>query len=627
VAGRRFSFDAQLTRYRVLAFCTLLMFGVIAGRLAYLQVFRGADYRQQAEENRIRPEILRAHRGRLLDRHGRVIADNAPSYHLSFDVRDRAFRKNPGARGAVVTELARVLGRDEEELRAEVERARRAALPPITVARNLDFATLSAILERMDQLPGVEVRPQPARRYTHGTLASHLIGYLGEVSESELAAKAETEPGYRPGDLIGRSGIEKTYEAYLRGSDGVEYVEVDALGRRTNLFEELPSLPSVPGDDIVLGLDLDLQLAAEAALDSMPSVLSKEFGDAAEAHPGCIVAMDPSTGEVLAMACRPCFDPNLFVAGLNREDWRILSGEGHPLLNRVTQSASPPGSTFKILTALAALHDGEVTPFATMPASCNGGYFYGNRLFHCHLKGGHGSLALRDAMARSCDVYFYQLGLRLGVERMMQYAVACSLDCVTRIDLPQERSPLIPTIDWYRTARGGPPGGGAALNLSIGQGELLLTPIALARFVSAVVNGGTILRPRVVRQIVRPDGTIVLDMADRKAVEGRLPATEAELAVVRDALEAVVMGDNGTGKRARVEPFRVGGKTGTAQNPHGQDHAWFVGYAPAEDPEIVVVAFLEAGGHGGVAAAPLAQKVMEVYLKPTAQTLATGGMQ
>jgi penicillin-binding protein 2 len=627
VAGRRFTFDSQLGRYRVLAFFTLVLFGLIAGRLAYLQVMRGSFYREQAEENRIRPEILRAHRGRLLDRHGRVIADNAPTYHLSFDARDRAFRKNSEARAAVVTELARVLGRDEAELRAEVERARRGAMPPITVARNLDFAKLSAILERMDQLPGVEVRPQPARRYTHGNLAAHLIGYLGEVSEAELAERGSKEPTYRSGDLIGRSGIEKTYESYLRGSDGVEYVEVDALGRRTNLFEELPSLPSIPGDDLVLGLDLDLQLAAEAALDSVPSILSSEFGDAAEAHAGCIVAIDAKSGEILAMASRPAFDPNLFVAGLNREDWKTLSSSGHPLLSRATQAAYPPGSTFKILTALAGLHVAGISPFETMPASCGGGYFYGNRLFHCHLKGGHGSLTLQDAMARSCDVYFYQVGLRLGVDRLTQYAVACSLDAPTRIDLPQERGSLIPTIDWFRSARGGSPGGGAALNLAIGQGELLLTPLALARFVAAVVNGGTILRPRIVRQVVRPDGRIVLDMADQKMAEGHLPATEAELAIVRDALEAVVMGAGGTGKRARIDPFRVGGKTGTAQNPHGQDHAWFVGYAPAEDPEIVVVAMLEEGGHGGVAAAPLAQKVMEVYLKPPASPLLTGELR
>ncbi len=627
MAGRRFTFDSQMGRYRVLAFCTLALFGLIAGRLAYLQVMRGSFYREQAEENRIRPEILRANRGRLLDRHGRVIADNAPTYHLSFDARDRAFRKHPEARGVVVTELARVLGLDETELRAEVERARRGAMPPITVARNLDFAKLSAILERMDQLPGVEVRPQPARRYTHGNLAAHLIGYLGEVSEAELADRGSKEPSYRSGDLIGRSGIEKTYESYLRGSDGVEYVEVDALGRRTNLFEELPSLPSIAGDDLVLGLDLDLQLAAEAALDSVPSILSTEFGDAAEAHAGCIVAMDAKSGEILAMASRPAFDPNLFVAGLNREDWKTLSSSGHPLLSRATQAAYPPGSTFKILTALAGMHVGGISPFETMPASCGGGYFYGNRLFHCHLKGGHGSLSLQDAMARSCDVYFYQVGVRLGVDRLTQYAVACSLDAPTRIDLPQERGSLIPTIAWFRSARGGSPGGGAALNLAIGQGELLLTPLALARFVAAVVNGGTILRPRIVRQIVRPDGRIVLDMADQKMAEGQLPATEAELTIVRDALEAVVMGDRGTGKRARIDPFRVGGKTGTAQNPHGQDHAWFVGYAPAEDPEIVVVAMLEEGGHGGVAAAPLAQKVMEVYLKPPAAPLLTGELR
>jgi penicillin-binding protein 2 len=616
VPERRFSIEALQVRFRALVFLSLAFFGVIAGRLVYLQIVRGTSYRQQAEENRIRPEILHAHRGRLLDCKGRVLADNAPTYHLSFDPRDRSFRKNPAGRDEVVRELARVLNRDEGEMKAEVDRARRASAAPITIARNLDFATLSAIVERMENLPGVEVRPEPARRYPHGTLASHLIGYLGEVSDAELAQDPAAGRPYRPGDLVGRSGIEKSCEEALRGTDGIEYVEVDAFGRRTNLFAELPALPSVPGNDVILSLDLDVQRAAEAALDSVPSMQKKEFSEETTARPGCIVAIDCRSGEVIAMASRPDFDPNLFIAGLSNADWKALSGEGHPLLNRSIQASYPPGSTFKILTALAGLTEGCLTPTMFMPTPCHGGIYFGNRIFHCHLSRGHGGLNLRGAMAQSCDVFFYQVGIRLGVERLTEYAKACSIGVRTGVDLPQERCSLVPVIDWYRSARGGPPGPGAALNLSIGQGELLLTPIGLARFVAAVVNGGTILRPRVIRRIIDGNGTILKDMADQPEAIGQIPATNANLMAVREALEAVVMDPSGTGKRAQVKPFRVGGKTGTAQNPHGGDHALFVGYAPADDPRIVVVAVLEESGHGGVIAAPAAQRVLDAYLNP-----------
>jgi penicillin-binding protein 2 len=630
VPDHRFSYESLRDRYRALVVFAALFFGVIGIRLVHLQVLRGTSYRQQAEENRIRPEILHAHRGRLLDRKGRVIADNAPSYHLSLDPRDRAFRHNAAARDAVVSELARVLKRDETELRTEVERARQTSSAPITIARNVDFPTLSAIVERMEKLPGVEVRPEPARRYPYGTLASHLIGYLGEVSDEELSGKPDEKGNdYRSGDLVGRSGVEKSCEKYLRGVDGVEYVEVDALGRRTNLFEELPSIPSIPGDDVVLSIDLDLQLAAEAALDSVPSLQKREFSEETVAHPGCIVALDARSGEVLAMASRPDFDPNLFVAELSSADWKTLMGEGHPLLNRSTQAGYPPGSTFKILTALAGLREGCLTPTMPMPVPCRGGIFFGNRVFHCYLKRGHGSLVLRDAIEQSCDVYFYQVGMRLGVQRLTDFASACSLGVRTGVDLPQERSSLVPVLDWYRSVRGGPPGPGAALNLAIGQGELLLTPISLARFVAAVVNGGTILRPRVVRQVRDGNGGTILDAADKGEAIGRLPTTDADLMAVREGLEAVVMDPGGTGKKAQVKGFRVGGKTGTAQNPHGQDHALFVGYAPADDPQIVVVAVLEESGHGGAIAAPAAQRVLDAYLNPVpmATGIADGGMR
>lgn len=620
--NHRFSFDVLLGRYRLFLAVTIILFGAVLVRLVDLQVVRGGAYRKQAEENRIRPEILRAHRGNLLDRHGRLIADNVPSFHLLFDARDRSFRNDRDRLEEVVDVLASILDRDGAELLSLIDSARRAGLPPARIARSLDFPTLSILEERMEHLPGVEVRPEPARRYRYGSLAAHLIGYLGEVSEEELTGvRADPDRPYRRGDLVGRSGIERTLENYLRGTDGIEYVEVDALGRRTHLFDELPAVASIPGNDVVLTIDLDLQLATEAALDSLPSILLRAHGEVGDLRPACVVAIDPKSGEILAMASRPAFNPNAFVGGLSSEDWEDLSSTGHPLLNRTIQSAYPPGSTFKIVTALAGMNIGGFDPEATLQHSCVGRLFFGNRYFHCWKREGHGRLPMRGAIVQSCDVYFYQVGTSLGTKRMMEYASSCGLGHRTGIDLPQERTSLVPSVDWYRRERGGPPVPGSALNLSIGQGELLITPISLARFFAAVTNEGQLRRPHVVRSILDAQGNPLPTSDDMSRVVGMLPATPNELALVCDAMEGVVMDLRGTGKSARVDPFRVAGKTGTAQNPGVEDHALFVGYAPAEDPEIVVVVVAEESGHGGSIAAPIAQRVLSAYLDPRPKPL------
>jgi penicillin-binding protein 2 len=624
VVSHRFSFENLLGRYRLLLGVTILLFAAVLVRLVELQVVRGVSYREKAEENRIRPEVLRAHRGHLFDRYGRLLADNVPAFHLLFDPRDRSFRNDRQRLEEVVTDLAQILDRAPEELLETVRRARRAGRPPVTIARSLDFPTLSVLEERMEHLPGVEVRPQPARRYPYGHVAAHLLGYLGEVSAEEVARRSGGgERRYRLGDLVGRTGVERTYEAYLRGTDGIEFVEVDALGRRTHLFGELPAVAPIPGSDVLLTIDLDLQLAAEAALDSVGAFVEGTSAEEDGPRPGSVVAIDPRSGEVLAMVSRPSFDPNLFVGGLSSEDWKELSGSGHPLLNRAIQSAYPPGSTFKAVTALAGLHEGILGPDVLMPHRCLGRFPFGNRDFRCWKREGHGRLNLTEAIIRSCDIFFYQVGIGVGTERMMDYAVACSIGAPTRIDLPQERRSLVPTVDWYRRERGGPPVPGAALNLSIGQGELLLTPIALARLAAAVANGGTIRRPYVVASVTDRDGN-ALPIADNTGVVGQLPATGQELMLVREALEGVVMDEAGTGRRARVEPFRVAGKTGTAQNPHGEDHALFFGYAPAEEAEIVVVVVVEQSGHGGAVAAPVARSVLAAYLDPGAKPLLAG---
>jgi penicillin-binding protein 2 len=492
------------------------------------------------------------------------------------------------------------------------------------LSRNLSFAQISQIEERLDPLPGVEVEPESVRRYPGGTLACHVLGYLGEISEDELADGANQ--GYQIGDLVGRTGLESEYESMLRGYDGVAYTEVDALGRRTHLFPELPASPAIPGHDLLLTLDAGLQKVAEAALDAVPTKEKIAAAAAAKAAgvaladsalpgpPGALVAIDPRTGEILAMASRPPFDPNVFVRGQSKEDWRILNSPTHPLLNRAIQSSYPPGSVFKVVTSLAGLQEGVITAGRTFSA-CRGAYFFGNRSFHCWRKEGHGALALSDALTRSCDIYYYQLGIALGVARLGHFAEVLGVAKKTGIDLPQERAGLVPTPEWYHAHYGkGGTGPGAALNIAIGQGEDLLTPVEMARLAGAVAAGGRRMKPHLIRRVQSLNGEVLRDATQENWEDGTLPVSPENLEIVVSAMERVVMDNSGTGTRARVGPFRIAGKTGTAQNPHGDDHAVFICFATVDDPRIAVAVVVEGGGHGGSAAAPVAQRVLQAFL-------------
>lgn len=596
----------------------------LVGRLVYMQLVKGAYYRTLSEENRIRGEILRADRGRILDRNGIVMADNYPTYRLTFDARDRAFRDNPDALEHVVQALAAILGRDPEDLREEVSRARKLWAAPMLLSRNLSFPQLSEIEERTDRLAGVEVEPESMRRYPEKTLACHVLGHLGEISEDEL--ESGEADGYQQGDLVGRVGLEREYESDLRGTDGVIYSEVDALGRRTHLFPELPAHPAVPGHDLVLTLDAKLQRVAEHALDAirrpgqaaLVSLAAAGAGGGADSvnagPPAALVALDPRTGEILAMASRPAFDANEFVRGLSQSEWKAINSPTHPLLNRAIQAAYPPGSVFKLVTSLAGLENGVLTPGRTFSA-CRGAYFYGNRAFHCWRKEGHGALALSDALTRSCDIFYYQVGIALGVARLGHFGERLGLARKTGIDLPQERAGLIPTPEWYdaRYGRGGS-GPGAALNIAIGQGEVLLTPLEMAHFVGALSVSGSVMQPHLLRRIQTPSGRVLRDAAQENWKQGRLPVSQENLNILVPAMERVVMDNSGTGTRARVGQFRIAGKTGTAQNPHGLDHAVFVCFATVDDPRIAIAVVAEECGHGGSNAAPAAQRVLQAFL-------------
>ena len=580
---------------------------LLLGRLFYLQIVRGEDYAQLAQENMVRSEPIHALRGRIFDRTGSLLAGNRVGLNLSLEARHRTYR-DPERLAAAVNEAAELLGKDPTELLARAERYR-TMFEPMLLARDLEGAALAPFIERMQPIQGITIDQAPLRWNPLGETACHVLGHVGEVREEEL-----DEVHYRRGMLVGRSGIERQYEALLRGIDGETYVEVDALGRKIDLVPELPPRPPEPGDDLFLSLDIRLQEVAEAALRRATG----EGGAGAQVR-GAVVALDPWTGEVLVCASAPGFNPNAFAHGLTPAQWAQINDTGHPLLNRVVQAAYPPASTFKVFTSLAALSEGILTP-TTRFDPCYGEYRFGNRAFGCWKDEGHGAVNLLEAFAQSCDVYYYQIARMLGLRRLLECLGAFNLDDLTGIDIPQEREGLVPTLEWYRRRLGTEPPEGNALNLSIGQGEIVLTPLQLAAGIGAIVTDGVVRRPHVAIRAVKRAGDVIWERTEPEEIR-TLPVTEAQRVMVRTLLERVVAGDQGTGRRARVPGFRIGGKTGTAQNPHGEDHALFVAVAPIDAPEIVVAVVVEEAGHGGSVAAPVAQAVLEAYLIPASAPL------
>jgi len=581
-------------------------------RLAYLQIARGDYYAEQARDNMVRTERLPAVRGAIFDRDGELLASNRISISLGLDTGHSAL-KNPETLRQVLAEAASILDRPEGSFE---QRARRMTgmYEPMMLARDVDMITLAPFVERLQPIPGLTIDQMSLRWHPRGTLAAHALGYVGEVSEEELQQAAGQ--GLRRGQLTGRSGLERQYDALLRGEDGETYVEVDALGRKMDLFPNVPPKPSAPGADLYLSLKLRMQAAAESALAAArPHGRQPVPGEPLVTVCGAVVALDPWTGEVLACASSPTFDPNAFAHGLSASQWNALNEASHPLLNRATQAAYPPGSVFKIATSLAGLTEGVITPQTLLETPCYGRYRFGNRVFRCWKPEGHGRLVLLHAFEQSCDVYFYQVGRALGIKRFLSFLARLELDGATGIDLPQERVGLIPSVEWYRQRLGSAPPEGSALNLAIGQGEIMLTPIQIASFVGALVSDGVVRRPHIALRAVSTRGNEVWAYGD--PVEMRsLPIPADQRGLMLEMLEQVVMGPRGTGGRARVKGFRVGGKTGTAQNPHGEDHAVFVGVAPMPRPEVVVVVVVESFGHGGSVAAPVAQAVLAAYLLP-----------
>jgi len=551
-------------------------FVLLAGAFFRLQVLQHDRYRMQSESNRLRPIVLPAPRGLILDRHGAVIAENVPGYSISL------LAPNEDSLGAMLRRLSTIVPLDAEAVERLKERFRDAPYEPTVLVKDAPFPLVSELEERHAQLPGVVIQTEPKREYPDSAAVAHLVGYVGEVTEEDLAG---AYAGMRPGTLIGKEGLEREYQGTLAGSDGVRFVEVDALGRVVREEGAAGALAAVPGRTLHTTIDLTLQRFIASIFPA--------------GRRGAMLAMDPWTGDILALYSSPSYDPNEFVGGISPGLWDTLNTDpGRPLLDRAIAARYAPGSTFKLATSVMALSDGLVTFGSHMPQPCRGGFQYGTRFFHCWDARGHGSLNLVQAIANSCDTYFYQLGLRVSVKSMVAGGDELGFGARTGVDLPGEIRPAYPDSDYYDRVYG--KGGwtqAVALNLAIGQGENAQTLINMVRFYATLANGGRVVRPHVLAGAF-PD-------------EGRVDLPDSVFLGLRNALIAVV--EQGTARSVRMAQLQLAGKTGTAQNPQGPDHGWFIGFAPTTRPQIVVGGIFENGLHGTVVA-PYVARIAERYV-------------
>jgi penicillin-binding protein 2 len=571
-----------------LTFSTILCL-ILVARFAQLQLFERDRYFYESERNRIRDVVLSPPRGLIYDRHGEILVDNHPSYSVS--VIPHEFLKSE----STMDLLAQILREEPSTITARIRRNRIGSFAPAKVKRQVGFESLSNIEEHRLELPGVLYTIDSKRFYPGGVAAPHLFGYLGETTPKELE-KSGPMGDYRPGDDIGKKGIELQYERYLRGKSGIKYVEVDVLGREVRDLAEFPSQTPESGMNLYLTIDATLQSSLEQAMADKQ---------------GAAIVLDCRDGDVLAMLSKPDYDPGLFSQPLTNEVWNnLVNHEGRPLYNRSCQSVYPPGSTYKLVLAAAGLETGKIN--LEEKIFCPGWYRFGRRTFDCWKQGGHGSVNLKEAIQQSCNVYFYTKGLQVGLEKWSKYSRLFGFGSRTEIDIPSESAGLVPD-QAYLDKRYGVRGwtNGLLVNLSVGQGDLLTTPLQLATFAMLVGNEGSGFRPHVMERLVSAEtGAMIEAEVHPIRIEGIHDET---FAILKEGMALVVNGEKGTAKVARMPGMEVCGKTGTAQNPHGESHAWFIGFAPRDNPEIAFCILVENGGSGGAVAAPIAKGILRTY--------------
>jgi penicillin-binding protein 2 len=592
------TFDNARRMLLYVALAVGLLFGFLVLRLWYLQLVKGNEFSQKSESNRVRYRDLPPWRGMIFDANGMVLVNNRESYDVMVILEDVPDAKE------LAKNLGQLLKMNYLDILTKIMTAQEDKLArTIRIKEDLSLDEVALLETFKYELPGVVIQIQPKREYRTDSLGCHIIGYLGEITENQL--KSGKFPNNKMGDDVGKCGVELGYNAYLTGQRGARQIEVDAHGRELRLLE---NTPSSPGANIHLTIDWNLQAKAEEVL---------------KGKVGAVVAMDPQTGRILAMASAPTYDQNMFSRVISAEYWKeLINNKDHPLENRVLKGQYPPGSTFKIVMSVAGLEEGVITPQTVF--TCSGAMSSGNHVFHCHAKRGHGGVALHRGMVQSCDIYYYNVGQKLGIDRIAKWSRKFGLGAPTGLILDSEKSGLVPSTEWKKQRFNQPWHDGETLSVAIGQGYNSTTPLQMVRVAAALGNGGIIYMPTVVEKIVNPDGEIAYQF--KPEVSSRLNASPKTLEVVRRACRGVVQ-EGGTGASARLPFVEVGGKTGTSQvvslgkegkgknRKKTQDHAWFVSFAPVENSQIAVAVIIEHGGHGGKTAAPVAREVMREFFR------------
>ena len=584
-------------RLELLMIASMLIFAVLIGRMAYLQLYKGDYYYRLSEGNRIRAVKILAPRGIIYDCNGEELVKNEPGFVVSL------LRTNKKPDMEVINKLAGIIEVPPEQILEKIKQ-NEDSYEPIRIKSNLSAAMVTKIEERSEELPGILLELQSIRKYVNNELAVHVLGYVGEVSEYEISKDQNTD--LKVGSIVGKFGLERFYDNYLRGTDGSYREEVDVAGR---VVQTLDELPPKPGQGLVLTVDGKLQREAEKIVDEHLKYL-RSSGFAPNANAAAIIAIDPRNGAIKALVSRPGFNPNLFVNGISSKDWQAINDNPFdPMSNKVISGEYPPGSTFKIVTGSAALETGKVTPQEMI--------FDSGKHWLIPMGNAEGEalgwLNFHKALAASDNVYFYEMGNRVGIDALKKYAALFGFGKTTGIDLFGETEGIIASPeykmkvfdeDWYL---------GDTFNAAIGQGFNLATPIQLAVMLSAVANNGDIYKPHLVDKIVNDDGSVIKEIKPEKI--GRLPVSAETLELLQSALKAVAQ-EGGTAAQMANLSVPVAGKTGTAENPHGKDHGLFVGYAPADNPNLVVVAVIDQGGFGSVSAAPIVQRIFEYIFPP-----------
>ena len=575
-------FEAKLQRSLVwFRYFTIAVLAVLFIRLFSLQIIKKGELYKRSEANRIQLFFDPAPRGIIYDRNGKVMVENIGSFSVLFSPTNLTREETE----ETLKKLGEILNFDYPSMLAKVGSSIRQPLNSILLAEDVPRSEVFCLAEEKVNLPGVNIEVQPKRHYLHNNFASHLLGHLGEIGPKEL--RALYGAGYKLGDIIGKSGVEKIYDNSIRGRSGGRQVEMDASGRQLRIISSV--LPK-GGNSIILTIDERIQKLCEDSLNGKV---------------GAICAINPANGEVLALVSKPDFDPNLFTERLTpARTQELFTDPGFPMFNRSIQSQYAPGSLFKIITAIAGLEEGVITVDETL--DCHGSLQIGNREFKCWKERGHDRLDIVQAIAQSCDVFFYQLGLRVGGDKLAKYARMLGLAKEIGISLPSEAKGLVPDSTWKKINFGEQWYPGDTANMSIGQGYLEVSPLQMASLISLVANGGAIYEPLIVKKIIDGQGNVIKTFLPKVMLKPKIsPET---LSIVRRGLREAVL--SGTSQVLKFKGLSVAGKTGTAQNPHGEDHAWFICYAPEEAPIIALAVLVEHGGHGASAAAPLARQIL-----------------